>query len=287
MEPTDQCGDPEVFVEDVEVEWEDLQAQLEIDYYMARVGPWRDGVPDWAISEARRIARTTADYTTQTFPVTDTTMRYAGVMRFSDADHREMEQEVAEGNAGGVRDYLTQSTHDQLASARQVGGDIRLLFTPYSRLKAVGVAEWDLGVDFNARHDTEDDIRFSFPTIQMTITKGTGDAPLTSETMLVSHELGHIYGLEHEPEVLNDAVRSNACEMYDGQLYRGIEGFRIELDGYPGFNKSSTEGNAQTDGTLYPMMFPCGGPVDEYWIRARHYRELIDNISEINARPLP
>ncbi|WP_366655716.1 Ig-like domain-containing protein [Fodinicurvata sp. EGI_FJ10296] len=287
VEPVDQCGEPEVFVEDADVEWNDLQTELTIAYYMARVGPWRDGVPGWALNEARRVARTAADFTTQTFPVTDTNLRFAGAMHYAPADHQEMQDEVARGNAGGVRNYLMASTHDRLAAARQTDADVWLLFTPFSWLEVAGRAEWDLGADYDALHATDDDIRFAFPTIQMTITKGMGDTPLTSAMQLVTHELGHIYGLDHEPYARDTEHRRAVCDAAAGDLYPGIEGFRIERDGYPGFNKSSIEGNAQSGEQLLPLMLPCGGAVAEYWITREHYTQLIDNMTQIGSRSSP
>ena len=294
VEPADQCGEPEVFVETVDVEWSSLQAELDIAYYIARVGPWRHRVPPWAMNETRRIARSAADFTTQSFPVTDTNIRYAGVMQYSDEDHELFEAELTpdaqgEVNAGGVRNYLMETTHDRLAQARQTDADVWLLFTPHSWLEVGGKAEWDLGSDFDARHTLDRDIRFSFPVVQMTVTEGMGGEPLTSAMMLVTHELGHIYGLRHRPYAANDAERTQVCDTWAGELYPGIEGLRIELDGYPGFNKSSTEGNAQSGEQLLPLMHPCGGASEEYWIMDDNYQTLIDNMTELGGarRPSP
>lgn len=289
VEPADQCGEPEVFTEEVDVEWSPLQTELTIAYYFARVGPWRDEVPGWAVSEARRIAQSSAEFTTQVFPVTDTSVQFAGAMRYSEADHREMEAELSRGNAGGVRNYLMESTHDRLAEAGQTDADVWLLFTPFSWLEVAGRAGWDLGVDFDARHDMAEDIRFAYPTVQMTITRGLGDTPLVSAMQLVTHELGHIYGLDHEPYARDSDHREAICEAREGELYPGIEGFRIEPEGgsYDGFNKSSTEGNGQSEDELLPLMFPCGGPSTDYWITRDHYREMIDNLTQLQSRRSP
>jgi hypothetical protein len=90
------------------------------------------------------------------------------------------------------------------------------------------------------------------------------------------HELGHVLGLEHSPDVRDTVDRERATSLREGSapiLFAGIEGFRLSRDGSVGWNKSSTEGNEQGS-WLVTLMFPGTIQTDDAFITNRDYREV-------------
>lgn len=80
--------------------------------------------------------------------------------------------------------------------------------------------------------------------------------PLDSDTLAEAliHEFGHVLSLPHNP--------GEATELLGGPLIPDmtIEGFRMNPSGLSGWNKSATEGNAQSTEPLVSLMWPIAVP---------------------------
>ncbi|AWB32587.1 Ig-like domain-containing protein [Orrella marina] len=63
------------------------------------------------------------------------------------------------------------------------------------------------------------------------------------------HEFGHTFGLSHNPG------NASTLSSYVPHSHESIEGFKIAKDGLDGWNKSTTDGNAQSD-DLASLMWP-------------------------------
>lgn len=63
------------------------------------------------------------------------------------------------------------------------------------------------------------------------------------------HEFGHTFGLSHNPG------NASTLSSYVPHSHEPIEGFKIAKDGLDGWNKSTTDGNAQSD-NLASLMWP-------------------------------
>lgn len=104
------------------------------------------------------------------------------------------------------------------------------------------------------------------------------------------HEVGHALGLEHIPFIdtteeqsawvkhAMTARASNNCKSADCITYDGIEGFRIAPGGLNGWNKSSSEGNAESN-NLAPLMLPAVMGIPHQFIATHHYHQLQDTIN--------
>jgi len=95
----------------------------------------------------------------------------------------------------------------------------------------------------------------------------------------ITHEVGHVYGLEHRPAVRSPAERSRVCDAREDTRMNGIEGLRIAPGGDSGAVKSSEDGNAEKKGELLPLMFPCArGAKPSLFIMQDHYAKLLENL---------
>ncbi|RLE26589.1 MAG: hypothetical protein DRJ65_05180 [Acidobacteria bacterium] len=102
------------------------------------------------------------------------------------------------------------------------------------------------------------------------------------------HEIGHVLGLEHLPYIANgddaQANRDAVLELRDGSLpfeYKGIEGLLMSRDGQTWWNKSSLEGNQESE-SLAPLMFPGTLPTDAAFIANHHYRKVQRLLERLN-----
>jgi len=254
------------------------------DYYFLRIGRWINGVPAAERASGHLLAKRTELVTTQNFPVVGTRSRVGRDFEIKLdeqmlAEFRQTEGvlwdiagimlRIPDASWGKMQDDSRKAALQALVRifADQVGP-----YTDASTLVALVPSSWSGGGTtyyMPGESDQGHDV-FPFRTVHMAV------QPYAYVTNALTHEFGHSFGLRHEPEV-DDAQRAIVCANTQG-IQAGIEGFRMARGGRRGWNKSSTDGNAELSGQLYPLMFPCAKRTTESFIRSDRYRLLQDAI---------
>jgi hypothetical protein len=180
---------------------------------------------------------------------------------------------------GDIRRTILRHAHDALNAAGAYGDfDAVVVFMPYDWLQLLGVANWDIGPRF-MWHDVDQPITFTRPVIGMSLTGPDSGKSGIPSLGAITHEVGHVFGLEHRPDVATAAERSRVCDALEGTLMDGIEGLRIAPSGESGAVKSSEDGNAEKKGELLSLMFPCArGAKPSLFIMQDHYAKLLENL---------
>ncbi|MRU16848.1 hypothetical protein FDP25_15510 [Roseovarius sp. A21] len=180
---------------------------------------------------------------------------------------------------GDIRRTILRHAHDALNAAGAYGDfDAVVVFMPYDWLQLLGVANWDIGPRF-MWPDVDQPITFTRPVIGMSLTGPDSGKPGIPSLGTITHEVGHVFGLEHRPAVATAAERSRVCDALEGTLMDGIEGLRIAPSGGRGAVKSSEDGNAEKKGELLSLMFPCArGAKPSLFIMQDHYAKLLENL---------
>ncbi len=98
------------------------------------------------------------------------------------------------------------------------------------------------------------------------------------------HEMGHVLGIEHIPEVdYNERARLIAERSGSAPLeFKGIEGFRMRRDGSVAWNKSSTEGNEE-GAWLTPLMYPGTIHTGRAFIANHQYRRVQEFLARLGS----
>ena len=180
---------------------------------------------------------------------------------------------------GDIRLTILRHAHDALNAAGAYGDfDAVIVFMPYDWLQLLGVANWDIGPRF-MWPEVDQPITFTKPVIGVSLTGPDSGKPGIPSLGAITHEVGHVYGLEHRPAVATAAERSRVCDAREGTRMDGIEGLRISSGGDSGAVKSSEDGNAEKKGELLPLMFPCArGAKPSLFIMQDHYAKLLENL---------
>lgn len=311
IEPLDPCERP-LREEDgaADIAWSDLQTELTFDYYMMRVGSWRDEVPAQAHSIARRTVANAETFTEQTFPVTGVHGRYAGEFTLPPAWHDRYAAALA-GNSNAAR-YAVMHELETAVLSHDGPDQIVAFFPPDMFSGGQSFSDepfWEVPLPPEPSPTYFHDLMQRILPPDTTSRLITFNTPLTAlETKpsavikpVITHEFGHAYGLEHRPWVMDDYDRRIECRsggrvMVDGvsehvperRNWSGIEGFRLALDGSGGANKSYEEGNGETTWGLMPLMYPCAFLYERHFISRDNYLHLLGEIARrhANAGPL-
>ena len=184
-----------------------------------------------------------------------------------------------------VRETLLKAVHDGLADAGlSADFDAVVVFMPYEWIGLGGRAAYDL-----ARIVEGEVPDFAHPTIAMSLTRPGSGKPAVHTLGTVTHELGHVFGLDHIPAAADDAeTAAERCRMMWDALntrFDGIEGLRVDPDGAGALNKSAEEGNAEHPRALLPLMYPRGRPKAQQFITRDQYQVLLDTMGPFGAVP--
>ena len=229
---------------------------MTVDYYLLGVDTWawtQDGWPDWASAALSATVAASESYALQVHPLRAIQGRIRGPLQL--------------GRISGCTNQCAAATMSAAVGA-WTAADAVVGFGPF------GLAETRSGQgEMGGFTKSGGTAGTSFVTITL-------QPPETGEVFdrLVEglvHEYGHAFELEHLPAATTDTTRKPIVAMRNNSLlwYQGTEGFRMARSGRRGWNKSSTEGNAETPRRwLVPLMFPGTIPTGEAFVANHQYR---------------
>lgn len=286
IEPETECDDDrqKFFSHPKPLEYSPLKATLNVTYYFIPVGEWRNGIPPMAQAVAGHVVASAARFATQNMPVLGVNMRSGGVMPLSE-DWKESVQTKVQTDPESARLTLMHMLEDRMSTTDARRSDIIIGLMPYSLFR-LGGSSYENGV-----FDDSDPSQFPIPAVAMSI------KPVVARLAALTHEFGHVFGLEHVPPASAKAERTQVCSSQPSVAGVGvavpgvpIQGFRMTAGGHDGANKSVVEGNAQSTLGLLPLMFPCmGGTAPIYadkqvnFISDDNYKRLLTNMARYQS----
>jgi hypothetical protein len=262
-----------------------IHPTLSVDFFALRFDEWKDHPErlDNLMPILQRVADESLDYALQQFPLSDISTDSPVRIVEPDFDVMPLHPEGAPPNfecvSGcilngmdmeqaifGVTYWTTEypSVKDWLST--QSDADIVIVFGPHDRLMG---------------GKTGSTVREGQGTVM--VLGGDSAEYFPRYVNGVVHEMGHTLELQHLPFV-DEASRAVVVPLRDGSMpfwYEGIEALRIDNDGQAVWNKSSADGNEQSD-SLFPLMFPGTIPTDDAFIANHHYRQIQKLLEELN-----
>ena len=253
---------------------------LVVDWYMAPVGEWEDDGHYADLEAARRVVAAAETMAWQQLPFSKVEFRERGVLPVREGSTLDL------GNLCS----LGFQTVDCLPLDMKALGDLDhtagsadaiVTFVPLEDLSGGGAKDKIVLDDPGAQSPGR-------------ILIGLDTDPIFEgyATMGVVHELGHTFLLEHKPylgSVWDPELRARN-HLRDMRLnralftHKGIEGFKISRDGKRGWNKSSSEGNGESE-SMAPLMFPISLQPEHVFIGRDHYLDLLDILPRSSLFP--
>lgn len=283
----------------------DESPELTVDFVAMRVGEWAepDGTFDAVQPVLESIAESSLELAWQLFPFAEITRASAGVREWTGHGVTACRCSHEKEFPDGPRSYPASGCTEEDCSK---GGLFRL-FDPqigpdpiwYREVSLPGAGDLNPIVRDRLRAESRGDVIVAFLPRRLlnsggtgyTLRDGTGAvlaiADLESRFFPryvegVVHELGHVLGLEHLPAYEKGEAEALKKLRDDGTLwFHGIEGLRMSRDGQTWWNKSSREGNQESD-MLAPLMYPSTMPTGAIFIDNHHYREIQRLLEELN-----
>ncbi len=232
--------------------------ELSVEAYVVRLWKWLGQPPDaGTIANVISAFRQDNEFARQLFPVVRVRGHYGGVF---------MPPEDLRRSSVGLA-VQARILHDHVGL--QSDADIVVGYYPPNMLEGRGQ-----GI---AKYPAQ-----RANVVLMPVRASDGEEhPAILGMPLVTHEYGHVFGLDHNPFVNDDVDRQTHCGSLAAYAASsaGIEGFRIAAGGEHGWSKSSTTGNAQDPDTLKDLMYPCVyDHRDWWWISDRDYKRLVKDL---------
>lgn len=234
--------------------------------HIVNVAEWRDDPPDGALlRHIHQAFRSESAFQAQIFPVLRVRNLHAanftppscGIWCLS---------EVAREDYLGYSHQLAMM-HDHLFATNPQWADVTIAILPAS-----------LGAGGKAAPTSKHWDRL-YQVLAITVAESEG-TPAITRFPLITHEVGHLFDLPHEPDPVDEEARERECRAGYTTSDAGIEGFRLLADGSGGWSKSSTTGNQQDENLLKYLMYPCvHDPRESFWITEARYEWLADRLS--------
>ncbi|WP_372921718.1 Ig-like domain-containing protein [Roseovarius sp.] len=269
VQPYDPFPDPlqdaeKVEGRDVEV-WDHDPGTLNFNYAVAELGPWADGMPEAEAKMMESVVSLTEDYAVQFLPYRNARGRFSG-LSINNLDvyvnfAREPEL-IAIGLAGELVSLLSEGGAEYWeglrprmrlgpvlrffqSELRKISGrdDYLVVFAPPGIFgeetvgSAVSQQKSFVYTGFGG---------FDNGVVVLTLDTDSDLGPDRYATGLL-HEFGHVMNLTHNPAQVSGSPATAVA---------GIEGYRLDLSGLFGWNKSQEEGNTEDDSTLVSFMWP-------------------------------
>jgi len=172
-----------------------------------------------------------------------------------------------------ISTLLAEILRSERLGARLNPNDTYLVFVPPDFMDPAG---WGVGSAMRGLNPTDLSELFNVPGTRVVLVMATAEDWLDTDrmTQVLLHELGHEHSLRHNPGNVGAHLPNGARYLIDF----GIEAWRMNPDGLSGFNKSSTEGNAEHPDLMVSMMWPYAIATGEMSVTTSEYHILAESI---------